>query len=240
MPRDLFGAVAARPPSVRSRRAPIVSVIVHTVAITGLIVLSIVGSDSLPAPHEALAFFEMPARIAEVPPPPPPPNHHGKETQPQVLSANSGAAPVVAPEGIREETGLEERLLDLGRGIDGGIVDTLGVSATHAFEAPPPPPPAPAAPVRLHSGIRAPSKVLNVPPVYPELARRAGIEGIVILEATIDAQGHVVSATVLRSVPLLDQSALEAVRQWTFSPALLNGVPVPVIMTVTVRFQLKS
>jgi protein TonB len=240
MPRDLFGAVACRPPSVRSRRAPIVSVFVHTVAIVVAIVLSIVGGDSLPAPHEALAYFELPVRIADVQLPPPPPKPRTALNEPQVPTVNSSAAPLVAPVGIREETGLEDRLIDLERGIDGGFADSLSDTGTVALELPPPPPPAPPAPVRLHSGIRAPNKVLNVAPVYPELARRAGVEGIVILEATIDTQGQVVSATVLRSVPLLDQSAVDAVRQWKFSPALLNGVPVPVIMTVTVRFQLKS
>ena len=67
----------------------------------------------------------------------------------------------------------------------------------------------------------------------------ARIEGIVILEATIGIDGQVVNARVLRSVPFLDKEALDAVRQWQFTPTLLNGVPVPVLMTVTVRFTLK-
>jgi protein TonB len=65
------------------------------------------------------------------------------------------------------------------------------------------------------------------------------VEGIVIIEATIGADGQVINARILRSVPLLDQAAIDAVRQWQFTPTLLNGVPVPVIMTVTVNFTLK-
>ena len=62
---------------------------------------------------------------------------------------------------------------------------------------------------------------------------------MVIIEATIGIDGRVTNARLLRSVPLLDQAALEAVRQWTYTPTTLNGVPVPVLMTVTVRFQLQ-
>ena len=59
-----------------------------------------------------------------------------------------------------------------------------------------------------------------------------------IIEATIGVDGRVVNARILRSVPLLDDAALDAVRQWEYTPTLLNGVPVPVIMTVTVQFTL--
>jgi protein TonB len=60
----------------------------------------------------------------------------------------------------------------------------------------------------------------------------------VIIEATIDEHGDVIRAQVLRSIPLLDGAALGAVRQWRFSPTLLNGVAVPIVMTVTVNFTL--
>jgi len=62
---------------------------------------------------------------------------------------------------------------------------------------------------------------------------------VVIIEATIGTDGKVKDAKVLRTIPLLDQAALDAVRQWEFTPTLLNGVPVPVIMTVTVNFTLQ-
>ena len=88
--------------------------------------------------------------------------------------------------------------------------------------------------------IREPHKVVDIPPVYPEVAARAHVEGVVIIEATIDPRGRVVNATVLRGVPVLDDAALEAVRKWVYTPTLLNGVPTPVIMTVTLRFVLRS
>jgi periplasmic protein TonB len=75
--------------------------------------------------------------------------------------------------------------------------------------------------------------------VYPSIAQSARVQGVVIVEATIGPDGKVSDARVLRSIPLLDQAALDAVRQWVFTPTLLNGVPVPVIMTVTVNFTLQ-
>jgi protein TonB len=86
--------------------------------------------------------------------------------------------------------------------------------------------------------IQPPKKTKDVKPVYPPIAQNARISGIVIIEATINEQGRVQAARVIRSVPLLDDAALDAVRQWEFTPTLLNGKPTPIIMSVTVNFQL--
>ena len=104
---------------------------------------------------------------------------------------------------------------------------------------PPPPPPPPTAPVRVGGNIKPPTKTRDVRPVYPPIAQSARVSGMVIVEATIGADGKVKDAKVLRSIPLLDQAAIDAVKQWQFTPTLLNGVPVPVIMTVTVNFTLQ-
>jgi protein TonB len=92
--------------------------------------------------------------------------------------------------------------------------------------------------IRVGGDIPAPTKIRNVQPTYPQIAQSARIQGVVIIEATIDREGRIAHARVLRSIPLLDQAALDAVRQWEYEPTLLNGVPVPVIVTVTVRFSL--
>jgi protein TonB len=57
-----------------------------------------------------------------------------------------------------------------------------------------------------------------------------------VIEATIDEEGKVADARVVKSVPLLDQAALDAVRQWEYQPSLLNGVPTAVVTTVTIKF----
>lgn len=93
--------------------------------------------------------------------------------------------------------------------------------------------------VRVGGKIKPPTKTKDVTPAYPEAARSAKVQGVVIIEATIGANGKVADAKILRSVPQLDDAALAAVKQWEFSPTLLNGKPVPVVMTVTVNFKLK-
>jgi TonB family protein len=92
------------------------------------------------------------------------------------------------------------------------------------------------APLRIGGQIQPPKKIKDVPPVYPAIAQTARVSGAVMIEATIGPDGKVTDAKVVRSVPLLDQAALDAVRQWEYLPTLLNGVPVPVVVTVTVNF----
>jgi protein TonB len=107
--------------------------------------------------------------------------------------------------------------------------------------SPPPPPPPPGwgvGAVRVGGNVKAPEKTRHVAPVYPPIAQSAAVQGVVILETIIGGDGKVQNARVLRSIPLLDQAAIDAVRQWEFTPTMLNGVPVPVIMTVTIQFTL--
>lgn len=88
------------------------------------------------------------------------------------------------------------------------------------------------------TGGSAPVKVKNVPPVYPRSVQDAGVQGTVVIEARVGPDGKVTHTRIVRSVPLLDQPALDAVRQWEFRPVLLNGQPTAVIMTMTVQFTL--
>ena len=92
------------------------------------------------------------------------------------------------------------------------------------------------APLRIGGKIQAPKKIKDVPPVYPAIAQSARVSGAVTIEATIGPDGKVIDARVVRSIPLLDQAALDAVRQWEYLPTLLNGVPVPVLVIVTINF----
>jgi len=154
---------------------------------------------------------------------------------------NPAAAPVEAPSGIKPETGLEQNR-NVAAGIEGGVVGGVTggiVGGLDAAPPPPPPPPPPPAPVRVGGNIKPPTKTKDVRPVYPPIAQSARVQGVVIVEATIGPEGTVQEAKVLRSIPLLDQAALDAVKQWVFTPTTLNGQPVPVIMTVTVNFTLQ-
>ncbi len=126
------------------------------------------------------------------------------------------------PTEIKPEEGL-----DLG--VEGGVVGGVeggvpgGVVGGVVGGLPDAPPPPQAMPVRVGGDIREPRKVVDVAPVYSEIALRAHVEGVIILEATIDPRGRVANVTVLRGVPILDEAALEAVRQWVYTPTLLNG-----------------
>src|SRR4029079_9020117 len=85
-----------------------------------------------------------------------------------------------------------------------------------------------------------PKLVKHVDPVYPELARQARIQGVGTIEATIGPDGKVRADRHTRSIPLLDEAALAAVRQWEYEPTIVRGVPSPVIMTVRVNFSLST
>ena len=153
------------------------------------------------------------------------------------MEVNPSAAPVQAPSEIKPETGLDvsqERVAT----VTGDIGGVVGGIPGGVPEAPPPPPPPPA-PVRVGGAIQPPRKSESQTPTYPPIAQSARVQGVVILEATIGPDGRVQDVRVLRSIPLLDAAAIEAVRQWQYTPTLLNGVPVPVIMTVTVNFTLR-
>ena len=94
-------------------------------------------------------------------------------------------------------------------------------------------------PLRVGGEVKAPVLTNRVEPNYPEAARKARMEGVVILEAIITASGSVEEVKVLKSVnPLLDASAVRAVQQWRYKPATLNGRAVRVYLTVTVTFNL--
>jgi protein TonB len=102
-----------------------------------------------------------------------------------------------------------------------------------------PQPPTPGGPLRLGGDIRPPRRIRYVAPEYPKAARDAGIQGSVVIDATIDRDGTVADAHLIRGVPDLNDAALAAVRQWTYAPTLLGGVPVEVLMTVTVVFSIR-
>jgi protein TonB len=93
-------------------------------------------------------------------------------------------------------------------------------------------------PIRLGGDIKPPVRTVYVAPIYPDLARVARLQGLVVVECTIDPSGRVVDARIITGHPLLQNATLDAVRQWRYTATRLNGVPVAVLMTVTVNFTL--
>ncbi len=83
-----------------------------------------------------------------------------------------------------------------------------------------------------------PEAVTRVPPTYPDIAREAGVDGTVLVQALVGKDGKVKDVRVQKSIPMLDASAIAAVKQWVFKPALSNNKPVAVWVAVPVRFSL--
>ena len=96
------------------------------------------------------------------------------------------------------------------------------------------------APVRVGGSVAAPRPIVKPHPEYTAEAMRARIEGKVVIEALVDEQGRVADARVVTSLPMLDEVALAAAKQWEFTPALLNGEPVPVLVVIELAFNLRQ
>jgi protein TonB len=212
-----------------------VSVALHSVFAVAIIVVPILKGGLLPDPAAVKAFFVEPMEAPAPPPPPPPPVPRATRA-PKIMAPDLMDDMFVAP--VVEEL-LPEDGLDLGIGLVGGVAGgvpggVIGGVVGGLPDAPPPPQRA----IRVGGQIKQPRKLKDVAPVYPDIAKQARVQGVVILECTISPQGKVTNVKVLRGIPLLNDSAVSAVRQWVYTPTLLNGVPVPVIMTVTVNFKL--
>lgn len=241
-PRPIFDADADSAQRRRPALTAAASIAVHAVALLAVVIVPLLSDDRLPeAAAEVQAFFAAPLEIAAPPPPPPPPSPARVAPREAVRPAPATAftAPVEVPTEIVPEAGLD---LGLDGGVAGGVEGGVpgGVVGGVVGGLPDAPPPPPVRPVRVGGVVKEPTRVKYVPPVYPNLAVTGRIEGTVVLECVVDLRGRVQKAEVLRSVPLLDDAALEAVKQWIYSPTLIDGVPVPVIMTVTVNFRLRG
>jgi len=103
-----------------------------------------------------------------------------------------------------------------------------------------PPPAEPEGPIRVGGDVQPPIKISAPSPQYTEIARKARIQGVVIVEAIIDKEGNVTNVNILKGLPMgLDTAAADAVKKWRFKPATLNGKPVAVIYNLTVNFRLQ-
>lgn len=92
----------------------------------------------------------------------------------------------------------------------------------------------------IRIGIIDPSRlIMKVPPVYPEIAWRNRIEGVVRLEAIIDREGNVTQVSVLEGHPLLREASIEAVKQWKYTPTIQNGEPIPVCANIILTFRIQ-
>jgi periplasmic protein TonB len=211
-----------------------------------LILIPLIYTEALPK--------TMMATMLTAPPPPPPPPPPPVVTQvvhvkPQVHLMDAGK--LMAPKVIPKEVKIikEDAEPDMGSvgavggvpggvaggsmgGVLGGVIGGMGTVA--------PPKPRPTGPIRVGGNVQAARIVNRVQPVYPPLARQTRISGTVRLHAIISKDGTIQQLEVISGHPLLQQAALDAVRQWRYQPTLLNGEPVEVDTTIDVIFSLNQ
>jgi protein TonB len=221
-----------------------VALLLHVVVIGVVVGASIWFVDDVPEPPIPVTFY-----AAAPPPPPPPPAAAPKPAAPKPeavkpvpVRPSEMTAPTMIPEKIPEPLAAPEVEIPAGEGVEGGVEGGVpggvmggviggvvgGTGPGLADE-----------PLRVGGDVKAPQLTNRVEPSYPEAARKARMEGVVILEAIITATGSVEDVKVLKSVnPLLDAAASRAVSQWRYRPATLNGRAVRVYLTVTVTFNL--
>ena len=239
MPAEFLRGVADYRGQQRPRHWSILplSIAAHVAVAIAILIIPLAADEDPPAPARVFTMMNM---MAARPVPPAPAEPRPSTETPR--SAVTAAAPLVAADTISEEPpatasgGADTTSAPggIGVGVSGGLPDGIGTPMVV-------PPPAPPVKRTYKTGgiIREPQKIVHVSPVYPQIAISAGVQGVVILEAVIDEQGRVSNVRVLRSHPLLEKAAIEAVRQWRYSPTTLNGEAVSVYLTITVNFTLQ-
>ena len=253
MRRRLFEdlVVSAPPAGGFGRRAAILplSIAAHAGALATALLFPVLRPGALPDPAAGSVIWEAP--VARTPPPtlptPPPtrvtrvlePRTSSRSAMPNLEVVTPAAAPGPAVSMIETRkyllrTSAHTLLRQLRRGgarqrQRTDAVRDMDREITRASAS---------GPVRPGGDIKPPVRTVYVAPSYPDLARLARVQGLVVVECTIDPSGRVVDARIITGHPLLQGAALDAVRQWRYTATRLNGVPVAVLMTVSVNFTL--
>ena len=219
-----------------------VSIGLHAVVILA-VAIGAIWSVSFPTNSPAqIAQYALAAAPPPPPPTPPPPPKAAPQPVVQHVEVPKNIqemAPTIVPEKVQPvaaapststaegvEGGVEG---GVPGGVVGGVVGGVITDTAPKIEAP----------LRVGGDVKAPVVINRVEPVYPEVARKARISGIVIVECIIDKGGNVTNVQVLKPLPFgLDQAAVDAVKRWKFKPGTLNGQPVDVIFNLTVNFKL--
>jgi len=226
----------------------LVSVVLHALLILAVVAVPLYFYDAVPAANERVlrAVFVSAPRVDVPPPPPPPPPAAAalRPRSPSVVPVPAAPAAFVAPlevpvRFVAEPVDFGVALGGVPGGVEGGVPGGVvgGIVGGLPREAPAPPP---VEVVRVGGALSAPERVHFVRPEYPEIARMAKLSGLVILDARIGVDGRVEQMNLLRGVPVLNEAVLAAVSQWRYRPLLLNGVPTPFILTLTVSYGLRG
>jgi protein TonB len=240
--------VVSAPPAGRfGRHASVfpLSIAAHGAALALALLFPVLRTNDLPTPAERIDVWRVPTQPT---PPPlmatPRPPDVSRTAPPAPVSAPTSVTEAVAPppapgpavsaiepEGLPPDDARTPCLFNCGAQPSGSGDGPSGAPSGDGV-----PDGTGTVPIRPGGDIKPPVRTAYVAPIYPDIARAARVSGTVVVECTIDPSGRVVEARVVTGHPLLDESALDAVRQWRYEPTRLNRVPVAVLMTVTVRF----
>jgi protein TonB len=232
----------------------VIAVVAHVVTIGVLVLIPLLETQALPlppvnmplwVPRLELKFIELVPRQSQTP----------RQARPDVQTVTPFSAPQsipdkiaiideppIAPLGFIPSAGnangnpFFSTLLDPNSGLAGPP------PSPPAPPSPAPPPPVPAvkaSPYRQGGKVQPASLIHQVNPVYPQIAQQTRVQGVIVMEAIISKEGSIESLRTVSGHPLLFQAAIDAVKQWKYRPATLNGEPVDVITTITVTFTLQ-
>ena len=254
---DLIVGTMERPLLEGSKGSRMTSLALHVFLVTLLVAVPVLQvTNNMPDVTTVMAFVAEAPAPAPPPPPPPPPPPKGpaqvekprpvevpepkKPDQITVTLETPAESDTDATTGTLSGAGVEGGVEGgVAGGVLGGVVGGV-VGGMISSAPPPPPPPAPIVPVRVGGQIKTPALVHRVEPVYPPMAQAARLSGTVILEAVVGIDGRVQSVEVLRPRhKVLDTAAIDALKQWRYTPVILNGIPTPFILTVTFTFSVR-
>jgi periplasmic protein TonB len=216
-----------------------ISFLVQALMIGVLVLIPLILTEGLPTRMLMAAIVAPPPP----PPPPPPPTPQIQHVQ-RVSEIVDGAlrAPTKIPKKV--EMIKEDEAPPPSAGVVGGVMGGVpggsagGVLGGLIQSTAPPPKVATPQKLRISSGVALGNKVSGTDPAYPQMAKIAHVQGDVVLQATISKKGTIENLRALSGHPILIQAAMEAVRDWKYRPYFLNGDPVEVETTITVKFHM--
>jgi periplasmic protein TonB len=232
----------------------LIAIALECALVLAMVIVPLIFFSVLPE-GEILTFLIAPPPPPPAPPPPAPPAGSAARATPKVaiVDPNQFVAPNEIPRDIPAPSD-EAPIIGVGGnivggipggviggvpgGVIGGVVGGL-INASSNTAPPPPPPPKRREAIKVGGNVMESRLIRKIEPAYPELAKRARVQGRVVLIVNVDEEGNVSDIKISSGHPLLNDAAITAVKQWKYSPTLLNGEPVPVIATVTVIFNLK-
>lgn len=212
------------------------SIASHLVVIGVLVGAPLLATTALPTPDRVLATVTLPKPVTPLSEPRPAPV---RSVAAATASPPSVAVPYEAPDTITDAPTSEATAPPAWRVPTGASAASGTVSPATGVTLASAPAAVPTGPLPVGGKVLPPSRLTFVQPIYPVIAKNARVQGTVTLEAVIGKDGSVQDVRVTKSIKLLDQSAVDAVRQWRYSTPTLNGQPIEVIMTVTVDFALQ-